>query len=205
METNRLKEIYLAKGYADIYFDYFKDFFDKEYDWDEDEQKALVKSYDFMVILNEQIALGHGIIWANQYALNHMYKDVFDIEDDSLVAELLEDSENLRKELEIFVKEFQEDEIFEYAYIESWLHDTLAAENFPCEFPKSAYLFAKEYSCRYHELIQAGYSDYYAKGWLYAQQIECDADAYAAAIEEASNAGMDYYGALTFADKKVLK
>ncbi len=202
MTQEELLKVYLAEGYDEKYFSYFLE------DWkgnlegivDIDEQRATELSFEFMKEFIHQLSLGHSCGWANGYAGNKISDPYFDITDDSMVGEILAkvDDEDKRKDLEVFVKEFNEDDIFNFAYVEAWECDTLAA---PDNMGK--YSYAKEYSRIYHELLKEGHSTDYAKGWLYVpfEYENTDKDLYARAYEAATQHNFDLYEALRFADK----
>ncbi len=200
MTQEELLQAYLDKGYEKEYFKFFNDYYTMEYGDTEDEYASFQTTCKFMDVFMAQISLGHSCGWANRYAGNKIYNPFFDITDDSMVSEILEetDDEDKRKDLEIFVKEFDEDDIFNYAYVEAWKCDTLAA-------PRNMenYSYAKEYSRIFHELLKEGHSTDYAKGWLYVpfEYEDIDKDLYARAYEAALQHNFDLCEALRFADK----
>lgn len=202
MTQEELKQKYLAKGYDEKYFPYFFDEWESNVDivTNGDEQQAIELAFVFVDIFNAQAALGHSVEWSQKYAsISALEKDI-DFSDDYLVAEILEcvDREKWRHDLEIFVKDFKKDEVFNFAYVEAWECDTLSAPKSMGEFA-----FAKEYSRIYHCLREEGHSDDYAKGWLYVQgNYDCkDQDLYAKAYEAAKQHDFSLYDALSFADK----
>jgi hypothetical protein len=191
-----LKEQYLQHGYEEKYFDYFFNFYWAEFDDNEDESLSFQTSCQFMEIFKSQLSLGHSEEWANNYACLKLYSIDFDITKDSLVGEMLEGVLDERHDLEIFVKEFNQDEIFNYAYIESWMHEILSAPEY-----MDNYTFALEYSKKYHKLIQEGKSDVYAKAWLRVEYMpECNnPDMYATAYDTAIQHGCSDDKAFDFA------
>ena len=64
------------------------------------------------------------------------------------MGEILEEVQDKRHDLEIFVKDFNMDEIFNYAYVESWIHEILSAPNH-----MDNYTFAVKCSKNYKELL----------------------------------------------------
>ena len=143
-----LKEQYLQHGYEDKYFVYFEKFYLAEFDDNEDESLSFQTSCQFMEVFKRQLALGHSEEWANNYACLKFYSLDFDITNDSLVGEILEEVQDKRHDLEIFVKDFNMDEIFNYAYVESWIHEILSAPNH-----MDNYTFAVKCSKNYKELL----------------------------------------------------
>lgn len=164
MENLILKKMYLSKGYDILYYEKFKCFFEDEVWWGMIPHEAFDASRKYMDYLNEQIALGHGPEWSSRYAQHRMCSPFFDIRNNILVKELLLGiyGDERRRELEIFVKEFNEESIFEYAYIEAWMHDTNSALK-----GMEVYWFAKDFTRQYHELINEGHSDDVVKQWLW--------------------------------------
>ena len=143
-----LKEQYLQHGYEDKYFVYFEKFYLAEFDDNEDESLSFQTSCQFMEVFKRQLALGHSEEWANNYACLKFYSLDFDITNDSLVGEILEEVQDKRHDLEIFVKDFNMDEIFNYSYVESWIHEILSAPNH-----MDNYTFAVKCSKNYKELL----------------------------------------------------
>ena len=119
-----------------------------EFDDNEDESLSFQTSCQFMEVFKRQLALGHSEEWANNYACLKFYSLDFDITNDSLVGEILEEVQDKRHDLEIFVKDFNMDEIFNYAYVESWIHEILSAPNH-----MDNYTFAVKCSKNYKELL----------------------------------------------------
>jgi hypothetical protein len=135
MDKELLKEKYLQQGYDEKYFEYFFNFYWAEFDDNEDESLSFQTSCQFMEVFKSQLALGHSEEWANNYACLKFYSLDFDITNDSLVGEMLSGVEsvpvsNWRHDLGIFVKDFNMDENFNYAYVESWIHEILSAPEY---------------------------------------------------------------------------
>ena len=191
-----LKEQYLQHGYEEKYFEYFFNFYWAEFDDNEDESLSFQTSCQFMEVFKSQLALGHSEEWANNYACLKFYSLDFDITNDSLVGEILEGVQDKRHDLEIFVKDFNMDENFNYAYVESWIHEILSAPDH-----MDNYTFALEYSKKYHKLIQESKSDVYAKAWLRVEYMpECNnPDMYATAYDTAIQHGCSDDEAFDFA------
>ena len=148
MNKEFIKEQYLQHGYEENYFEYFFNFYWAEFDDNEDESLSFQTSCQFMEIFKSQLAFNHSKEWANNCACLKLYSIDFDITNDSLVGEMLEGVLDKRHDLEIFVKEFNQDEIFNYAYIESWLHEILSAPKY-----MDNYTFAVECSKNHKELL----------------------------------------------------
>ena len=153
MNKELLKEQYLQHGYEEKYFGYFFKFYRAEFDDNEDESLSFQTSCQFMEDFKIQLALGHSEEWANNYACLKFYSLDFDITNDSLVGEMLSGVEcvpvsNWRHDLGIFVKDFNMDENFNYAYVESWLHEILSAPEY-----MDNYTFAIECSKNHKELL----------------------------------------------------
>jgi hypothetical protein len=148
MNKELLKEEYLQQGYDEKYFEYFFNFYWAEFDDNEDESLSFQTSCQFMEVFKSQLALGHSEEWANNYACLKFYSLDFDITNDSLVGEMLEGVQDKRHDLEIFVKDFNMDENFNYAYVESWIHEILSAPEY-----MDNYTFAIECSQNHKELL----------------------------------------------------
>jgi hypothetical protein len=148
MDKELLKEKYLQQGYDEKYFEYFFNFYWAEFDDNEDESLSFQTSCQFMEVFKSQLALGHSEEWANNYACLKFYSLDFDITNDSLVGEMLESVQDKRHDLEIFVKDFNMDENFNYAYVESWIHEILSAPEY-----MDNYTFAIECSQNHKELL----------------------------------------------------
>jgi hypothetical protein len=148
MDKELLKEKYLQQGYDEKYFEYFFNFYWAEFDDNEDESLSFQTSCQFMEVFKSQLALGHSEEWANNYACLKFYSLDFDITNDSLVGEILEGVQDKRHDLEIFVKDFNMDENFNYAYVESWIHEILSAPEY-----MDNYTFAIECSQNQKELL----------------------------------------------------
>lgn len=148
MNKELLKEEYLQQGYDEKYFECFFNFYWAEFDDNEDESLSFQTSCQFMEVFKSQLALGHSEEWANNYACLKFYSLDFDITNDSLVGEILEGVQDKRHDLEIFVKDFNMDENFNYAYVESWIHEILSAPEY-----MDNYTFAIECSQNHKELL----------------------------------------------------
>jgi hypothetical protein len=148
MNKEFIKEQYLQHGYEENYFEYFFNFYWAEFDDNEDESLSFQTSCQFMEVFKSQLALGHSEEWANNYACLKFYSLDFDITNDSLVGEMLEGVQDKRHDLEIFVKDFNMDENFNYAYVESWIHEILSAPEY-----MDNYTFAIECSQNHKELL----------------------------------------------------
>jgi hypothetical protein len=148
MNKELLKEEYLQQGYDEKYFECFFNFYWAEFDDNEDESLSFQTSCQFMEVFKSQLALGHSEEWANNYACLKFYSLDFDITNDSLVGEILEGVQDKRHDLEIFVKDFNMDENFNYAYVESWIHEILSAPEY-----MDNYTFAIECSQNQKELL----------------------------------------------------
>ena len=148
MNKELLKEEYQQQGYDEKYFEYFFNFYWAEFDDNEDESLSFQTSCQFMEVFKSQLALGHSEEWANNYACLKFYSLDFDITNDSLVGEILEGVQDKRHDLEIFVKDFNMDENFNYAYVESWIHEILSAPEY-----MDNYTFAIECSQNHKELL----------------------------------------------------
>ena len=196
MNKELLKEKYLQHGYEEKYFGYFFKFYRAEFGDNEDESLSFQTSCQFMEDFKIQLALGHSEEWAENYARTKNNGGNFDITDDSFIGEMLEGVQDKRHDLEIFVKDFNMDENFNYAYVESWIHEILSAPNH-----MDNYTFALEFSKKYHKLIQEGKSDVYAKAWLRVEYMpECNnPDMYATAYDTAIQHGCSDDEAFDFA------
>ena len=148
MNKELLKEEYLQQGYDEKYFECFFNFYWAEFDDNEDESLSFQTSCQFMEVFKSQLALGHSEEWANNYACLKFYSLDFDVTNDSLVGEILEGVQDKRHDLEIFVKDFNMDENFNYAYVESWIHEILSAPEY-----MDNYTFAIECSQNHKELL----------------------------------------------------
>ena len=148
MNKELLKEEYLQQGYDEKYFEYFFNFYWAEFDDNEDESLSFQTSCQFMEVFKSQLALGHSEEWANNYACLKFYSLDFDITNDSLVGEILEGVQDKRHDLEIFVKDYNMDEFFNFTYVESWLHEILSAPEH-----MDNYTFAIECSQNHKELL----------------------------------------------------
>jgi hypothetical protein len=148
MNKELLKEEYLQQGYDEKYFECFFNFYWAEFDDNEDESLSFQTSCQFMEVFKSQLALGHSEEWANNYACLKFYSLDFDITNDSIVGEILEGVQDKRHDLEIFVKDFNMDENFNYAYVESWIHEILSAPEY-----MDNYTFAIECSQNHKELL----------------------------------------------------
>ena len=148
MNKELLKEEYLQQGYDEKYFEYFFNFYWAEFDDNEDESLSFQTSCQFMEVFKSQLALGHSEEWANNYACLKFYSLDFDITNDSLVGEILEGVQDKRHDLEIFVKDYNIDEFFNFTYVESWLHEILSAPEH-----MDNYTFAIECSQNHKELL----------------------------------------------------
>lgn len=148
MNKELLKEEYQQQGYDEKYFEYFFNFYWAEFDDNEDESLSFQTSCQFMEVFKSQLALGHSEEWANNYACLKFYSLDFDITNDSLVGEILEGVQDKRHDLEIFVKDFNMDENFNYAYVESWIHEILSAPEY-----MDNYTFAIECSKNHKKLL----------------------------------------------------
>lgn len=148
MNKELLKEEYLQQGYDEKYFECFFSFYRAEFDDNEDESLSFQTSCQFMEVFKSQLALGHSEEWANNYACLKFYSLDFDITNDSLVGEILDGVQDKRHDLEIFVKDFNMDENFNYAYVESWIHEILSAPEH-----MDNYTFAIECSQNHKELL----------------------------------------------------
>lgn len=148
MNKELLKEEYLQQGYDEKYFECFFNFYWAEFDDNEDESLSFQTSCQFMEVFKSQLALGHSEEWANNYACLKFYSLDFDVTNDSLVGEILEGVQDKRHDLEIFVKDFNMDENFNYAYVESWIHEILSAPEH-----MDNYTFAIECSQNHKELL----------------------------------------------------
>ncbi len=148
MNKELLKEEYLQQGYDEKYFECFFNFYWAEFDDNEDESLSFQTSCQFMEVFKSQLALGHSEEWANNYACLKFYSLDFDVTNDSLVGEILEGVQDKRHDLEIFVKDFNMDENFNYAYVESWIHEILSAPE-----DMDNYTFAIECSQNHKELL----------------------------------------------------
>lgn len=148
MNKEFIKEQYLQQGYDEKYFEYFFNFYWAEFDDNEDESLSFQTSCQFMEVFKSQLALGHSEEWANNYACLKFYSLDFDITNDSLVGEILEGVQDKRHDLEIFVKDYNIDEFFNFTYVESWLHEILSAPEH-----MDNYTFAIECSQNHKELL----------------------------------------------------
>lgn len=143
-----LKEQYLQHGYEENYFEYFFNFYREEFKDNEDESLSFQTSCQIMEVFKSQLSLGHSEEWAKNYAFLKFDSLDFDITKDSLIGKMLEGVQDKRHDLGIFVKEFNQDEIFNYAYIESWMLEILSAPNH-----MDNYTFAIECSKNHKELL----------------------------------------------------
>ena len=143
-----LKEQYLQQGYEETYFDKFSAFYEAELEYN-GELFSFQTSCQFMEDFKIQLALGHSEEWAENYARTKNNGGNFDITDDSLIGEMLEGVQDKRHDLEIFVKDFNMDENFNYAYVESWIHEILSAPEY-----MDNYTFAIECSQNHKELLK---------------------------------------------------
>jgi hypothetical protein len=148
MNKEFIKEQYLQHGYEENYFEYFFNFYREEFKDNEDESLTFQTSCQIMEVFKSQLSLGHSEEWAKNYACLKLYSLDFDITKDSLIGKILEGVQDKRHDLGIFVKEFNQDEIFNYAYIESWMLEILSAPNH-----MDNYTFAIECSKNHKELL----------------------------------------------------
>lgn len=148
MNKEFIKEQYLQHGYEENYFEYFFNFYREEFKDNEDESLSFQTSCQIMEVFKSQISLGHSEEWAKNYAFLKFDSLDFDITKDSLIGKMLEGVQDKRHDLGIFVKEFNQDEIFNYAYIESWMLEILSAPNH-----MDNYTFAVECSKNHKELL----------------------------------------------------
>lgn len=148
MNKEFIKEQYLQYGYEENYFEYFFNFYRKEFKDNEDESLSFQTSCQIMEVFKSQLSLGHSEEWAKNYAFLKFDSLDFDITKDSLIGKMLEGVQDKRHDLGIFVKEFNQDEIFNYAYIESWMLEILSAPNH-----MDNYTFAIECSKNHKELL----------------------------------------------------
>lgn len=148
MNKEFIKEQYLQHGYEENYFEYFFNFYREEFNDNEDESLSFQTSCQIMEVFKSKLSLGHSEEWAKNYACLKFYSLDFDITKDSLIGKMLEGVLDKRHDLGIFVKEFNQDEIFNYAYIESWMLEILSAPNH-----MDNYTFAIECSKNHKELL----------------------------------------------------
>lgn len=148
MNKEFIKEQYLQHGYEENYFEYFFNFYREEFNDNEDESLSFQTSCQIMEVFKSQLSLGHSEEWAKNYACLKFYSLDFDITKDSLIGKMLEGVQDKHHDLGIFVKEFNQDEIFNYAYIESWMLEILSAPNH-----MDNYTFAIECSKNHKELL----------------------------------------------------
>lgn len=148
MSKEFIKEQYLQHGYEENYFEYFFNFYREEFNDNEDESLSFQTSCQIMEVFKSQLSLGHSEEWAKNYACLKFYSLDFDITKDSLIGKMLEGVLDKRHDLEIFVKDYNMDEFFNFTYVESWLHEILSAPEY-----MDNYTFAIECSQNHKELL----------------------------------------------------
>lgn len=148
MSKEFIKEQYLQHGYEENYFEYFFNFYREEFKDNEDESLSFQTSCQIMEVFKSQLSLGHSEEWAKNYACLKFYSLDFDITKDSLIGKMLEGVLDKRHDLEIFVKDYNMDEFFNFTYVESWLHEILSAPEY-----MDNYTFAIECSQNHKELL----------------------------------------------------
>ena len=148
MSKEFIKEQYLQHGYEENYFEYFFNFYREEFKDNEDESLSFQTSCQIMEVFKSQLSLGHSEEWAKNYACLKFYSLDFDITKDSLIGKMLEGVLDKRHDLEIFVKDYNMDEFFNFTYVESWLHEILSAPEY-----MDNYTFAIECSKNHKELL----------------------------------------------------